>query len=334
MEPKVLLSLTGPGVARAERDAGGAWTVTRPLADIDVRCLAADPHHPGTVLAGTQGDGLLRSTDQGRTWQPAGMEGQIVKALAFSPSEPGLVLAGTKPPLIQASTDGGRSWAELTAFRRIPSRPFWRSPAEPPGVAYVQAIAISPTDPRLIVVGIEAGAVVRSTDGGQTWEGHRKGSVRDCHTLIFHSRDGSVVYEGGGSGAGAAISRDGGATWEQPRAGLDRHYGWAVAADPQDADTWYLTAAPGALRAHSPRGRADAFIYRHRNGAWEKLGGGLPQPLSEMPYALVADPAAPGHLYAGLASGEVWHSADCGDHWDRLPLQLPGVRRTLILLPT
>lgn len=333
MKATVFIGSGREGATRAEcRD--GAWAVEPLLAGIDVRCIAQDPHHPDTLLAGTQGQGLLRSQDRGRTWNPAGLDGQIVKSVAFSPSQPGMVVLGTKPPLVYASYDGGETWEELAGFRKIPSRPFWRSPAEPPGTAYVQALAISPTDPNVIVAGIEAGAVVRTADGGKTWPGHRRGSVRDCHSLIFHHSDGQYAYEAGGVGIGAALSRDGGETWEQPRHGMDRHYGWAVAADPERPTVWYVSAAPGPRRAHSARAIADAYIFRSvEGGPWEKLGGGLPQPIPHMPYALLTDPAAPGHVYAGLANGDIWHSADHGDTWAQLPLNLTGgIQRTLVML--
>src|SRR5262249_17796843 len=160
-------------------------------------CLASDPHRSGVVYAGTQGSGVLRSDDQGKTWRPAGLDRQIVKALAVSRTEPGIIYAGTKPALVFVSRDGGTTWTELTGFRRIPGRRFWYSPAEPPFSAYVLGIGLSPTDPNVIVAGIENGAVVRSADGGQTWTGHRSGAVRDCHTLTFHARSGDWVYEGG-----------------------------------------------------------------------------------------------------------------------------------------
>jgi hypothetical protein len=52
----------------------------------------------------------------------------------------------------------------------------------------------------------------------------------------------------------------------------------------------------------------------------------------DMPYALLTDPAAPGHLYAGLSHGEVWFSPDHGETWEQLPLNLGGIHRTLIML--
>ncbi|UCC61682.1 MAG: hypothetical protein JSV36_12860 [Anaerolineae bacterium] len=322
----------GKGLARAEQKANGDWSVEFLLRDQDVHCLAVDPLDPEVIYAGTQGEGVLRSNDRGRTWGPAGLLGQTVRALSVSRTEPGTVYAGTRPAYLFASRDGGANWSELTSFRRIRSRWFWFSPAGKPFTAYVQAIGLTPEDPNVIVVGIELGAVVRSTDGGRTWSAHRKGALRDCHWLTFHATNGDWVYEAGGTGGGAAVSRDGGETWHKAKVGLDRRYGWACAADPAQPEIWYVSVSPGPGKAHSP-GNAEAYIFRSLDGApWQKLSGGLPQPLDHMPYALLTDPAAPGHLYAGLNNGHVWHSSDYGDTWSKLPFDLKSIERTLIMV--
>lgn len=62
------------------------------------------------------------------------------------------MFAGTRPARLFRSADGGESWEELTSFRRIPSRLFWFSSAEPLA-AYVQAIAVSACDPATVVAG-------------------------------------------------------------------------------------------------------------------------------------------------------------------------------------
>jgi photosystem II stability/assembly factor-like uncharacterized protein len=337
MTSKVFVATTGAGLARAEQGASGTWTVTNSLPEQDVRCLAADPLNSSRVYAGLQGLGVRRSDDGGLSWRPAGLDGLIVKALAASPVTPGTVYAGTRSPIaIYVSPDGGDSWRELEGFRRIPNRWWWFSPAESPFAAYVQAIALSPTDPDVIVAGIEYGAVVRSEDGGRTWSGHRAGALRDCHSMCFHAER-EWVYEAGGSGAGAAVSRDGGLTWKQAREGLDRHYGWACAADPQHPDIWYASLStiagfPKMTPSAHIDGQANAHIFRSMAGEpWQKLSGGLPDPLDYMAYALLTDPAAPGHLYAGLSNGDVWSSADYGDSWQRLPFDLGAIRRCLIM---
>lgn len=336
MRVRTFVATTGQGIARATSASDGSWTVDSPRIDQDVRCLAADPLNPDTVYAGTQGNGLLRSDDRGQTWRPAGLNGCIVKSIAVSRIERDTLYAGTKPPMLFVSRDGGQNWTELPAFRRLRSW-WWFQPAETPMTPYVQAIAPSPTDPRTIVVGMEGNAVVRTEDGGQTWSHHVRGAVRDCHSMTFHVANGDWVYENGGTGA--AVSRDGGRTWKQSRDGMGRRYGWACAADPAQPEIWYVSSAPMFIRSNPGvppahiDGNANAYIYRSAGGApWQKLSGGLPQPLNYMAYALLTDPTAPGHLYAGLSNGDVWHSADHGDSWEQLPFNLKGIHRTLVLL--
>jgi hypothetical protein len=323
----------GRGMSRAERNPAGEWR-TQVVADAyDVRCLARHPVDAGTVYAGTEGDGVLRSTDAGATWQPLGLPGRTVKSLAVHPQRPEILYAGTNPARFFVSRDGGGSWHESPGFRRIPGRWWWFSPAERPWTAYVQAISVSPGNPDVILAGMEFGAVVRSDDGGTTWSGHRRGALRDCHSMTFHHTNGAWAYEGGaGWRAGGAVSRDGGQTWSQPRQGLERSYGWSCAADPAQPEVWYLAASTGPGDAHSP-GHANAHIYRATPGAaWLKLAGGLPDPLDHLPASLLTDPSAPGHLYAGLTNGDVWFSSNHGDEWREIPVDLQGIWYQLVML--
>jgi photosystem II stability/assembly factor-like uncharacterized protein len=327
MTTRRLLALAHNGVARAECDADGQWIVERVLSGQDVRCLDVDPLNPQVVYAGTQGQGVFCSEDGGRSWQPAGLQGVIVKSLAASRHQPGVVYAGTKSPaLIYRSHDGGAQWEELTSFRRVRGRWLWVSPAESPYTAYVIALAISPSDPNVVLAGVELGAVVRSPDAGQSWSQHRQGAGRDCHQLLFHPRASHWVYQA--HGGGPAISRDGGQTWTQPKQGLDRRYCINVAADPERPEIWYAVVAP-VLKAHSAN--SQAVVVRSTGGAaWQKLGGGLPGSFDRLPL-LASDPVAPGQLYLASGQGEVWHSADYGDTWQRLSLNLGDVWFKLVM---
>jgi len=336
MKSRIFLATTGDGLARIELDSENNSPGTSSINIKGIHCLEADPLQPGVVYAGTQDQGVLKSLDSGKTWEPVGLIGQPIKALTTSLHQPGTLYAGTRPAGLFTSSDGGETWEELEAFQRIPGRWWWFSPASLPFTAYVQAISVSPNDPETLIVGIEFGAVVRSQDGGQTWSKHSKGALRDCHNLTFHSSDGNYVYQAGGGGA--SISRNGGQTWIQPKDGLDRRYGWACAADPGDPDIWYVSASPfiawkrpGPPAAHV-EGYSNASIFRSKNGGiWQKLNGGLPQPLEYMANALLTDPANPGHLYTGLSNGTIWHSVNYGDSWEQLPVDLDRIYRLLLL---
>lgn len=337
MAGRVLLATTAPGLARAVEGPDGSWTVERMLSDVRVTCLLRLAPESPVLLAGTRDGGVLRSDDLGRSWRPGGLPGVMVRSLAADPRNPDTAYAGAKPASVHVTRDGGAHWTELVGFRQA-RRWYWRSPAEPPDTrAYVLGLAVSPTDPDVLLAGIEAGAVVRSTDGGRHWSTHRKHADRDCHDLTFHATDGAWAYLAGGGGP--AVSRDAGRTWRHTTRGMDGRYCMACAAHPTRPEVWYVSASPmyalpprGIPQAHVP-GDARAGIYRMAGGAaWERLAGGLPQPIDHMPYALVTDPQAPDHVYAGLADGSVWHSRDCGDGWRRLPLDLGGVHRSMLLL--
>jgi len=338
MDEKIFIATPGVGLARASMSEDAEWIVDHPLAGEDVRCLASDPANPRLIFAGTQGNGVFRSADAGKTWQHSGMKGQFVKSLSVSPTEPGTIYAGTRPAYLYVSRDGGASWSEIESFRSIRGRRLWFSPAESPFKAYIQSIGLSPEDPQVIVAGIEFGAVVRSADSGQTGSSHKKGSLRDCHGMTFHATSGDWVYESGGSGGGVAVSRDGGDTWRQLKEGLDRSYGWACAADPERPEVWYaslssMAAFPKLIPAAHIDGEANAYIFRSSGGApWEKLTGGLPDPLDYMAYSLVTLPGRPGVIFTGLANGDVWHSTNYGDNWERMPFNLGGIHRQMIIV--
>jgi photosystem II stability/assembly factor-like uncharacterized protein len=89
MSVKTFLATTGHGLASATCGKDDAWSVEVMLAGQDVRCLAADPLHPEIIYAGTQGRGVLRSNDGGKTWRSVGLAGQSVKSLAASRTQPG-----------------------------------------------------------------------------------------------------------------------------------------------------------------------------------------------------------------------------------------------------
>jgi hypothetical protein len=337
---KTFLSTPGNGVARASLKSDGEWQVEYDLPSLKVAYLAAGLKPEGAIYAGTKGDGVFRSLDRGKTWQPAGLEGKIVKALGVDPQDPETVYAGCRPISMYVTHDGGASWQELESFRRV--KRWWMfSPADPGSYQpYVQAISISPTNPDVILAGIELGAVVRSEDGGKTWSSHLKGTLRDCHTLKFHGHDGRWAYEAGGTGGGATISSDGGRTWHKSKDGLAKNYGVACGSDPERPDIWYVSVAPSPGKGFSEQ--AEVYLYRSgdphspQNGStnetsWEPIGW-EPHPISQMPTALVTIKNAPGHLYAGLGYGDVWHTPDYGDTWEKLPFSLGGIWSSLLVL--
>jgi photosystem II stability/assembly factor-like uncharacterized protein len=306
-----LYAATGDGVARLDEGDGG-WTAELSLEGSGAQCIAADPQRADVVYAGLLGGGVRRSDDAGRTWRDCHLPARDVFSVAVSAAD-GAVYAGTEPSGLYRSDDEGRTWTELESLLELPSRPTWSFPPRP-WTSHVRWIAPSPHDAEVLLVGIELGGLMRSTDRGETWQDHRPGAQPDVHSLAWHPVAAGRAYEAGGGGA--AWSDDRGDTWHPADDGRDRHYTWSVTVDPGDPELWYVSASTGPFAAHG-RGDPQARIFRRRNG-WETLGGGLPDPLPAMPYALVATGE---RLFAGLSSGELWASEDSGDSWGKL---VPG----------
>jgi hypothetical protein len=286
------------GLVRLKR-SNGSWAGADPLEDAGAQCVAIQKRR---VLVGTRGRGVLFSEDAGDTWERSDLPTQDVFSVAISDAD-GALYAGTEPSRLFVSRDG-RHWSELQALQEIPSRNRWSFPPRP-WTHHVRWIAPDPHRAERLLVGIELGGLMYSEDAGTTFSDHRPGAKRDVHSLAWHPRLSKRVYQAAGDGA--AWSRDGGLSWEAIDAGRDLGYCWAVAVDPSDPDSWYVSAASGPSAAHSgpdARGR----LYKWSESAWKQL----PLPGDTMPYALAA---ADDELIAGMADGRIISSGDRGQNW-------------------
>ena len=324
----------------------GRWQLDLRLDGLPTYCLAQDPHSPGRMYCGTFGKGLWCSDDSGETWNPVG-EGipyAEVMSVAVSPIERvgkfGVVWAGTEPSALFRSEDGGEKWQELRTLQDIPSKPIWSFPPRP-YTHHVRWIEADPVEPGRLFLAIEQGGVMRTLDGGQTWEDHKSGAQFDGHTLATHKRAPGHVYEAAGgyglilgkdeSGrqypvltrGGYAESHDGGATWQTLTEGLEQHhYLWGLAVDPGDPDTIVASAAIGPNQAHFPA-FAESFLYRRTAGTpWQMVTEGLPEPKGTGACVLATNEHQPGVFYAATGRG-VYRSVDAGVTWQQLDLVIP-----------
>lgn len=290
--------------------------------------LAADERHPEHVWCGTGGAGLWRSGDAARSWRQ--VEGPPVDAhvSAVAVRAGGdVVYAGTDPSALWRSTDGGRGWTRLEAMNRLPSAPTWSFPPRPES-SHVRWITIDPADPDRLYVCIEAGALIRSTDAGETWTDRVDDGPRDTHTLLMHAGAPGRLYSAAGDGfmspgQGYNQSEDRGQTWTRPDEGIDRHYLYGMAVDPGDPETVVVSAATSPRSAHDP-GAADATLFRRSaGGSWREVRDGLPDPLGSVRALLATSAHEPGAFYAATNLG-LFRSGDGGSVWKPVLAPLPG----------
>lgn len=226
------LILTGVkgGVARSQ-DGGASWVAQAlrkppPL----VTCLALSPAFASDrrVVAGSYEDGMFLSDDGGESWQTCnfGLFDRKIFCLALSPRYPddGLVMVGTSSGIYR-SDNGGRRWQDLTM----------------PGDEAVLSLALSPAyaDDRTILAGAESRGLLRSTDGGATWETFYRcaGAVNAIVPLPAVARLAIQVEDT------VWAQETGNSNWRQVAAG-DVH----VAAKSADGRALLLGMADGSVR--------------------------------------------------------------------------------------
>ena len=321
------------------------WQVQRQFEELSVQCLAADPQHPEWLYCGTFGQGLWRSADAGRSWQPVGegIQSPQIMSVVVSATERadkwGVIYAGTEPSALYRSEDGGATWQALPGMLALPSAPTWSFPPRP-YTSHVRAIGLDPNHAGTLYVAIEAGALVRSFDGGQTWEDRQPGGPFDTHTLGLPRQRPGLIYSAAGDGfmqpgQGFVESQDGGNTWERPGDGLHYHYLWGLAVDPANPESLVISAAPGPQQAHNP-GHADSAIYRRLGqSAWQQAQEGLPDACGMLASTLATTDTEPGIFYAANNRG-LYRSTDAGLTWTQLeipwPLALHGQRAESLLI--
>jgi photosystem II stability/assembly factor-like uncharacterized protein len=266
--------------------------------------------------------GLWRSLDGGATWSPAdtGLSVRHVRALAVQPGQPDTLLVGTEPAAVFVSHDGGETWAEASDVARLRDEGGWSLPYSPAagcirGFALPAGYGEGALAGDCIYAAAEVGGVLRSADGGVTWQLLGGGVHPDAHALARHAADPDLVYAA--TGGGRYRSRDGGQRWELIGDGYTR----AVWLDPDRPET-VLT---GPARYMGAMGR----VERSGDGGdtWSLASDGFEVPMSGMVETFVG---AGSHVLALTSEGGLYTAKRGIWMWHPLALGLPPVRAVVV----
>ena len=298
--------------------SNGSWGGAVCLEGKQVQCVTADSNR-GTVYCGTFGDGMFRSEDGGVTWKALrGFSNSKVMALAASDS--GSIYAGTEPSAIFQSDDRGKTWHELQTLLTLPSAKAWSYPPRPE-THHVQSILPGLATPSRLHVAIEAGALLRSDDGGKSWRNRVPGGPKDTHSFAIQPHDPTRLHSAAGDGYFESI--DDGDSWRRIIDGLEHQYCWSIATSTASPTTLLLSASKSAYAAHF-RESASSVVYRRiGNEAWRQVRDGLPRPQGLRISVVAASAVDPGVFYLS-AEGMVYRSADGGLQWQQVAVQWSG----------
>jgi photosystem II stability/assembly factor-like uncharacterized protein len=301
------------------------WTVSEHLKGQSPVCVAVDPRDATRVYCGTWGAGLLRSRDGGRNWEPVGpgIDYPMTTAVAVAHSEQadrlGIVYAGTEPSAVFRSDTRGDSWVDLAGMRALPSADTWSFPPRP-HTHHVRWIEADANVADRLFVAIEAGALVRTFDGGRTWRDRVRGGPYDTHTAVTHPLAPGRISSAAGDGY--FESTDAGDSWTSPGDGLKHLYLVSVAVDPADPDAVIVSATDGPGSAYWPQS-AEAYVYRKTGlKRWEQAMRGLPESKGTTVSRLATRAGEPGVIYAANNRG-LFRSDDAGRSWRALDLPWP-----------
>ncbi|HLN11108.1 MAG TPA: hypothetical protein VK281_19420 [Xanthobacteraceae bacterium] len=316
------------GVFRRDA-AGGDWEHV--LAHLETFTVSVHPHNPDVVLAGTA-DGVWRSTDGGATFRRADFPdpGKQIWSFLVDSRDRRRIYAGGSPVDVYRSDDGGESW------QRLP-RPAIEARAKAPFAVRVMRMAQHPTRPEEIYAALEVNGVIRTIDGGETWQDcsadlirlselpHLKSKIvsdtfaegmLDGHAITISPADPDAVILA--SRMGLFRSSDQGRSWKdmEMRRFSPTTYGRDVRVSPQDPKTLYAALSVAAA-SH------DGGVYRSQDAGdtWQRFDK---VQVHGTIMSLALHQADPQQIYIGARyQGEVFGTTDGGGTWTAMPLPGP-----------
>jgi len=325
---------------------------------------AADPNRLyASQSSGWFGQIIQRSNDGGQTWEAindkregAGnrfeydgnpgthqwydgsqhpWEFKRVWYLEPSLGEPDTVYAGVEDAALFKSTDAGDTWHELPGLREAKG-PLWAPGA---GGMCLHTILQVPGKPDRLYVAISAAGAFRTDDGGQTWRPINKGlksnfelpdpeaEVGHCvHNLAMHPTRPDVLFMQ--KHWDVMRTDNGGEEWHEISGNLPSDFGFPIAVHAHEPETVYVVPIKSDSEHFPPDGKLRVYRSRQGGNEWEALTNGLPQSdcyVNVLRSAMTVDTLDPCGIYFGTTGGQVYASADAGDHWEPIVRDLPAV---------
>jgi hypothetical protein len=226
----------------------------------------------------------------------------------------GQVWVGASEARLLRLVDG--SLEPVAAFDRVEGHEAWHTPwGGPPDV---RSLSASP-DGSALYANVHVGGIVRSRDGGASWEPTIDIGA-DVHQVLAHPEDPAVVLAA--SARGLELSTDGGGGWTTHTDGLHATYARAVAAA---GNSVLLSASTGPFTRH-------AAVYRApldpAGVSFERCADGLPEWFtSNVDSGCLAATGA--EVASGTDDGRVFRSSDAGVTWAVAAEGLGAVRAVL-----
>lgn len=347
-----LFAATGSGLF-VSADSARSWNsvmVDSGAVNASSLVLAIEPYNTLIMYAGLAGHGMYKSTDGGEGWTPCdnglaslALPGSDVLDIVIDPSRPDNLYAAIKGIGIVRSVDAGSNWVKLTSI--VGS-----------GGVTPTSIALNAKSSGVVCFGMEAGAIYKSTDAGQTWSPTRFGTGSNKPVqLKAHPGDPEVLYAG--TENDVLVSSDFGTTWKSIAGNLP-HVATSIAVAQAESvpvlyaygegiglsrsgdngSSWIssearlggstVSAIEGSRRGDVVYAAAGASVHRwnSQRRTWRSASNGL----SGGTISCIALDADSSSMVYGATPTGIFKTTDAGASWTAGSAQMRGKPITLI----
>lgn len=268
------------------------------IPSVSVLNITLDRADSNIIYAGTEGDGLYKSVNNGQNWEKMFDRNRILadNAIVFDVAQDprnvnNMYVASfqNKYGVFLRSTDGGMSFTQ-TYISQLENYP-------------VETIALHPSLSNIVYIGTGQGGVFMSEDYGETWK-VVKWLTGPVANLVINPNSPSEIYAVVRN-RGLFRTTDGGREWKEFSRELSRISARSnvimFAMDPGNANVLYLALANGLVRS------------QNRGNTWEFVNILIPP--NALPVDSIAiDPKNSRRIHVGVGS-LVYQSLDGGINW-------------------
>ena len=219
-----------------------------------VYCISIDPSNSSNIYVGSSFS-FHKTTDSGNTWNSIKYGAAYqngLQAFAIAPSDSQVIYVGpVNGDSLFSSLDGGVNWSHTLSLQS-----FYDRPIRP--VFFINSIAVSNKDSKIIYAGSDGLGIVKSTDSAGTWFQVNSGLPTwysdmfaynfntSITSLAIDPNNSNIVYAGT-DGAGVYKSTNGGSSWHAINSGLAILRVKSITIDPKDSRLIYVGTIGGGI---------------------------------------------------------------------------------------